>query len=532
MPTVHLSPIGNDAAFYANGVQLSGGQLYTYLAGTTTTATTYTSSAGVTTNANPIVLNSEGYPAIGGVRTQIWLTTATSYKFVLRDSNGVILWTMDNIDGINDINLVSSEWVSTAPGVTVSFVNSANFTFSGDQTNEALPNRWIKTVNTLGTTYSIITAAAFSSGITSVQVANASGVLDSGLSSLQYGVLRPDHPSVPMDATHLKATAVVAAATTSIWNTNGNYVHITGATGVTSFIDPLFPPRPGSRRRLVFDTGLTITHNGATLICPGAANFTAVANDIVDVVAESTTSVRLAPFGIGLPAGVIADYAGASVPAGWLECDGSSQERVVYASLFAAIGTTWGSADSTHFTLPDFRGRVRMGKGTGGYSLTLTNVTPAANAIVVASNVDRWITGMAITVSGSVGFTGTGLVDGTHYVIRVDDTHIKFASTLLNAQIGTAETTTGGPGSAVLGFTFNARTLALSGGQEQHLISSTELPAHVHSIATRLNTSAGTFISRTGSVASDSTQDTESTGGTVSMNITQPYAVTMVIIKL
>lgn len=59
-----------------------------------------------------------------------------------------------------------------------------------------------------------------------------------------------------------------------------------------------------------------------------------------------------------LPAGVMIDYAGSTAPSGWIMCDGSAVSRTVYASLFTAIGTTYGSGDgSTTFNLPDFRGR-------------------------------------------------------------------------------------------------------------------------------------------------------------------------------
>jgi microcystin-dependent protein len=58
-------------------------------------------------------------------------------------------------------------------------------------------------------------------------------------------------------------------------------------------------------------------------------------------------------------------YAGASAPTGWLLCDGASYLRADYAALFAVIGTTYGSADGTHFNVPDFRGRTPIGVGTG-----------------------------------------------------------------------------------------------------------------------------------------------------------------------
>jgi len=50
---------------------------------------------------------------------------------------------------------------------------------------------------------------------------------------------------------------------------------------------------------------------------------------------------------------------------GWLKCDGRSLSRVTYASLFAIIGTSFGSVDGNTFKLPDTRGRTIGGIGTG-----------------------------------------------------------------------------------------------------------------------------------------------------------------------
>lgn len=63
--------------------------------------------------------------------------------------------------------------------------------------------------------------------------------------------------------------------------------------------------------------------------------------------------------------GMISPYAGSSIPTGYLACDGASLLRASYPDLFTAIGTTWGSADGTHFNVPDFRGRTLIGDGTG-----------------------------------------------------------------------------------------------------------------------------------------------------------------------
>ena len=61
------------------------------------------------------------------------------------------------------------------------------------------------------------------------------------------------------------------------------------------------------------------------------------------------------------PTGSVNAYAGSSAPNGWLLCDGSSLLRASYTALFAIIGTTYGSADGTHFTLPNLKGKVVVG---------------------------------------------------------------------------------------------------------------------------------------------------------------------------
>ena len=95
---VFLSPVGGVAAqFFTNtGSVLTGGKLYTYAAGTTTPLTSYTTSSGNIARTNPIVLDAAGRVPDGG---EIWITSAR-YKFVLTDSNDVLIATYDNISGI------------------------------------------------------------------------------------------------------------------------------------------------------------------------------------------------------------------------------------------------------------------------------------------------------------------------------------------------------------------------------------------------------------------------------------------------
>ncbi len=69
-----------------------------------------------------------------------------------------------------------------------------------------------------------------------------------------------------------------------------------------------------------------------------------------------------------VPPGTITMYGASSAPAGWLLCDGASVLRASYLTLFGVISTTFGTADGSHFNVPDLRGRVPLGVGTGDAS--------------------------------------------------------------------------------------------------------------------------------------------------------------------
>lgn len=66
------------------------------------------------------------------------------------------------------------------------------------------------------------------------------------------------------------------------------------------------------------------------------------------------------------PPGTIVAYGGDAAPAGWALCNGASVSRTgTTANLYAAIGTRFGSANSTTFNVPDFRGRFLRGRDGG-----------------------------------------------------------------------------------------------------------------------------------------------------------------------
>ncbi len=63
-------------------------------------------------------------------------------------------------------------------------------------------------------------------------------------------------------------------------------------------------------------------------------------------------------------------FAGNYAPEAWAFCDGSMLSVNTYTALFSVIGTKYGGDGVSTFALPDLRGRIPLGVGTG------LNLTP------------------------------------------------------------------------------------------------------------------------------------------------------------
>jgi len=87
--------------FFITGTNrpLAGGLMYTYKAGTTDPATTYSDDAG-TTNTNPIVLDSDG-------QCDLFLDDAVSYRIILKNSAGVTQFDKDRIASLGSTQVQS-----------------------------------------------------------------------------------------------------------------------------------------------------------------------------------------------------------------------------------------------------------------------------------------------------------------------------------------------------------------------------------------------------------------------------------------
>jgi len=160
--SINLSAFAGAGAQFldANGAPLTGGLLYTYLSGTSTPATTYTSRAGTSNNTNPIVLD-----AAGRTPSEVWLDGGVLYKFVLKSSTYVQIGTYDSIHAINDTTSVSNlitvagtnALTGSATPALGGYATGAQFSFIAQNTNTAaatidIDTLGVKSITKFGTT--------------------------------------------------------------------------------------------------------------------------------------------------------------------------------------------------------------------------------------------------------------------------------------------------------------------------------------------------------------------------------------------
>lgn len=155
------------------------------------------------------------------------------------------------------------------------------------------------------------------------------------------------------------------------------------------------------------------------------ANF--AAGQLVDVEYDGTDIVMLDPLP-GDNAGDVRFFARATAPNGFLKANGAAVSRTAYATLFAAIGTTFGVGDgSTTFNIPDLRGEFLRGFDDGrgidsgrtfGSGQAATAVRTLLDAYISGSNYGTPSVGLRNTdgtISGAGSSNGTAGLD-TNYI--------------------------------------------------------------------------------------------------------------------
>ena len=245
----------------------------------------------------------------------------------------------------------------------------------------------------------------------------------------------------------------------------------------------------------------------------------ATANNEYATLAQLNSSV-----GASMPAGAIQMYGGSTAPTGYLLCNGGAVSRASYASLFAVIGTTYGSGDgATTFNVPDLRQKFPLGKAASG---TGNALGATGGAIDHDHSVPAHYHGKGTLAIGSSG-THTTSISHNHAAFTSGDDSPDHTHTFTQRDNTTTPLTTGTPASSS-GSGTDRQSVATSGTstRHQHTIdvpnftgNSSSNGAHSHA--------NGDFSGNVGATGSGTSGDAAMTSGTNN----PPFLVVNYIIK-
>lgn len=202
-------------------------------------------------------------------------------------------------------------------------------------------------------------------------------------------------------------------------------------------------------------TSNAISFNGQTT--EGTAIFqTVIGQDIIDARDEVPSSFGTDQFlilrpGVGLkkvtrstifssaatvPTGAIFPFAGTTVPAGYLLCDGSEVRQAQYPALFAVIGYAYKDISllqgASTFALPDLRGRFPLGRDNMDNSLTVPSKDNSQILIDAGGGMADRVTDVTADVVGA----GSGSEERSLSVNNVPDHAHDFRGTLPSGATG------------------------------------------------------------------------------------------------
>jgi microcystin-dependent protein len=118
-------------------------------------------------------------------------------------------------------------------------------------------------------------------------------------------------------------------------------------------------------------------------------------------------------------------FAGTFAPRSWLFCNGQTMSIAQNTAMFSLLGTTYGGNGQTTFGIPDFRGRVAVGTGTGPGlpSISLGQIAGTPTVTLLSTNMpahNHTITGNLTPKAASDGAlvndpTGRNIGPGSFY---------------------------------------------------------------------------------------------------------------------
>jgi microcystin-dependent protein len=195
-----------------------------------------------------------------------------------------------------------------------------------------------------------------------------------------------------------------------------------------------------------------------------------------------------------LSAGSIKIWPSDTLESGWAWANGQSLVRADYAALFAAIGTTYGAADGTHFNVPDLCGRAPFGSDDMGGIAAKSRITNAECSIV----------GTTLGASGgaqSIALTTAQLASHTH---TASSSSLSASGTTSGASQGHTHLVAGATGTESAGHTHSGTTGTMS-NDHTHQGTTDSGGAHTHTGTTATESQSHTHTGTSGTESADHT---------------------------
>jgi microcystin-dependent protein len=183
-------------------------------------------------------------------------------------------------------------------------------------------------------------------------------VLEAVVNGVYYNLaLVPTGPTALIAGFVLKAgDTMTGALGLPPGNTSAPGLTIGGAsTGIFSALSNTMSVSANGTEAIRFNADASISVNTPI-------SLTAASTAITQPATDSSTNIATTAFvaNSAVPSGTLIEFAGATAPVGYLECNGASYLTSVYPALFAAIGYIYGGAGA-NFNVPDCRGMFTRG---------------------------------------------------------------------------------------------------------------------------------------------------------------------------
>ena len=249
----------------------------------------------------------------------------------------------------------------------------------------------------------------------------------------------------------------------------------TGATGAASTVTGPTGPTGATGTAVLGGTAGQVLYQSAlnttSFVSTGATGAVLTANGIA------------APtWGSELPSGMISAYAGLTAPTNWLLCYGQDISRTTYASLFAAITTTFASGVTNSTTtvsgLSGMATATHVGWGISGSGIpsgaTIVSITNATTVVISAAATASATTSIVI---GPYGFTGVN--NTTTFLVPDLRGRAPYGKDDMGGTAAARITTASIP-------TTGGTSLNSAGGAETYTLTSAQsgMPDHTHNMKT------------------------------------------------